>query len=121
MILFYHRIFKYLPTCRQGLAWDNFDINTETSEANTIHHTYRICYQNIMPSENSQFDVDIETKFFVNMQVERKFKKVPIESKQDSVTKKQNYLILSQLSLTISIFPRLQKVKNARLYLSIFI
>ena len=81
MILFYHRIFKYLPTCRQGLAWDNFDINTETSGANTINHTYRICYQNIMPSENSQFDFDIKPNSFVNMQVERKFKKVAIESK----------------------------------------
>ena len=34
-----------------------------------------------MPSENSQFDIDVETNSFVNMQVERKFKKVPIESR----------------------------------------
>ena len=28
-----------------GLAWDNFDINIETpSGANTIQHTYGICY-----------------------------------------------------------------------------
>ena len=71
------------PNLSTGLAWDNFDINIETSGANTIHHTYGICYQNIMPSENSQSDFDIETNSFVNMQVERKFKKVPTESKQE--------------------------------------
>ena len=71
------------PNLSTGLAWDNFDINIETlSGANTIHHTYGICYQNIIPSENSQFHFNIETNSFVNMQVERKFKKVPIESKQ---------------------------------------
>ena len=32
-----------------GLAWDNF-VNIETlSGANTIHHTYSICYQNTSP------------------------------------------------------------------------
>ena len=67
------------PNLSTGLAWDNFDINMETlSRASTIHHTCGICYQNIMPSENSQFDFDIETNSFVNMHVERKFKKVPI-------------------------------------------
>ena len=71
------------PNLSTGLAWDNFDINIETSAAHTIHHTYGICYQNIMPSENSQSDFDIETNSFVNMQVERKFKKVPTESKQE--------------------------------------
>ena len=31
-----------------GLAWDNFDINLETlSGANSIHHTFGICYQEI--------------------------------------------------------------------------
>ena len=31
-----------------GLAWDNFDINLETlSGANSIHHTFGICYQQI--------------------------------------------------------------------------
>ena len=70
------------PNLSTGLAWDNFDINIETlSGANTIHHTYGIYYQNIMPSENSQFDFDIKPNSFVNMQIERKFKKVPIESK----------------------------------------
>ena len=30
-----------------AIAWDNFDINMETlSGADTIHHTYGICYQN---------------------------------------------------------------------------
>ena len=71
------------PNLSTGLAWDNFDINIETSAAHTIHHTYGICYQNIMPSENSQSDFDIETNSFVNMQVERKFKIVPTESKQE--------------------------------------
>ena len=37
-----------------GTAWDNFDINLETlSGANTIHHTYGICYQNILPPDSS--------------------------------------------------------------------
>ena len=50
------------PNLSTGLAWDNFDINIETlSGENTIHHTYGICYQNIMPSENNQFQFDVET------------------------------------------------------------
>ena len=72
------------PNLWTGLSLDNFDINVETlSGANIIHHTYGICYQNITPSENSQFDFDIETNYFENMQVKRKFKKVLIESKQE--------------------------------------
>ena len=36
------------PNLCTDLAWDNFDINLETlSGANSIHHTYRICYQNV--------------------------------------------------------------------------
>ena len=36
------------PNLCTGTAWDNFDINVETmSGADTIHHTYGICYQNI--------------------------------------------------------------------------
>ena len=69
---------------RYHLKVHNFDINIETlSGADIIHHTYGICYQNIMPSEYSQFDFDVETNSFVNMPVERKFKKVPLESKQE--------------------------------------
>ena len=38
-----------------GLAWDNFDINTETpSDAETIYHTYGICYQNIDNNKNTE-------------------------------------------------------------------
>ena len=38
-----------------SVAWDNFDINIETpSGANTIHHTYGICYQNTSPQEQIQ-------------------------------------------------------------------
>ena len=38
-----------------GLAWDNFDINRETpSDADTIHHTYGICYQNIDNNKNAE-------------------------------------------------------------------
>ena len=38
-----------------GFAWDDFDINIETpSGANTIHHTYGICYQNTLPQEQTQ-------------------------------------------------------------------
>ena len=37
-----------------GTAWDNFDVNLETlSGANTIHHTYGICYQNVLPDDSS--------------------------------------------------------------------
>ena len=68
------------PNLWTGLSLDNFDVNIETlSGANTIHHN---CYQNIKPSENSQFHFNIETNYFVNMQVKRKLKKELIESKQ---------------------------------------
>ena len=71
------------PKLWTRLSLDNFDVNIETlSGANIIHHNYGICYQNIKPSENSQFHFNIETNYFVNMQVKRKFKKVLIESKQ---------------------------------------
>ena len=44
------------PNLCTGTAWDNFDINVETmSGADTIHHTYGICYQNI----GSQADAPI--------------------------------------------------------------
>ena len=67
------------PNMSAGLAWDNFDINIETSGANTIHHTYGICYQNIMPSENSQFDFDIFCKYASW----KKVQKSTYESKQE--------------------------------------
>ena len=36
------------PNLSTGTAWDNVDINLETqSGADTIHHTYGICYQTI--------------------------------------------------------------------------
>ena len=36
------------PNLSPGTAWDNIDINLETpSRADTIHHTYGICYQTI--------------------------------------------------------------------------
>ena len=42
------------PNLLTGLAWNNFDINIEIlSKANTIHHTYGICYENIMPFEKA--------------------------------------------------------------------
>lgn len=38
-----------IPLLSTGLAWDNFDINIETpSGSDTIHHTYGICYQNVL-------------------------------------------------------------------------
>ena len=62
------------PNLSTGPAWDNADVNIETlSGANTIHHAYGISYQIIMPSENSQFDFDVETNSFINMQVKRKY------------------------------------------------
>ena len=42
------------PNLLTGLAWNNFDINIEIlSKANTIHRTYGICYENIMPFEKA--------------------------------------------------------------------
>ena len=36
------------PELYTALAWDNFDVNLETlSGADSVHHTYGICYQNI--------------------------------------------------------------------------
>ena len=56
------------PNLSTGLPYNNFDINIKTlSGANTMHHTYGICYQNIMPSEISHSDFDVETNSFVNM------------------------------------------------------
>ena len=56
------------PNLSTELPWDNFDINIKAlSGANTIHHTYGTCYQNVMPSEISHSDFDVETNFFVNM------------------------------------------------------
>ena len=35
-----------------ALAWDNYDVNTETPDGkNTLHSTVGICYQNQLPSE----------------------------------------------------------------------
>ncbi|XP_003725007.2 uncharacterized protein LOC100893398 [Strongylocentrotus purpuratus] len=35
-----------------GLAWDNYDVNTETLDGkDTLHATVGICYQNELPSE----------------------------------------------------------------------
>ena len=43
-----------------GLAWNNFDINLETlSGANSIHHTYGICYQNSTPDNSAHIDQQI--------------------------------------------------------------
>ena len=41
------------PYLCTGTAWDNFDINMETlSGADTVHHTYGICYQNSLDNTN---------------------------------------------------------------------
>ena len=40
------------PNLGTAMAWDNFDINIETlSGAGTIHHTYGICFQNEVLTE----------------------------------------------------------------------
>ena len=42
------------------MAWDKFDINSETlSGANSIHHTYGICYQNSPPDNSAHIDQQI--------------------------------------------------------------
>ena len=42
------------PGLITGLAWDNFDQNTDTlSGSGTIHDTVGICYQNVRPSLHS--------------------------------------------------------------------
>ena len=49
-----------LPDLSTGLAWDNFATNTETpSGADTIHHTYGICYQNIDNNKNNENIMEI--------------------------------------------------------------
>ena len=41
---------RFLKFRTTHIAWDNFDINIKPlSGENTIHHTYRICCQNISP------------------------------------------------------------------------
>ena len=60
-----------------GTAWDNFDINLETlSGANTIHHTYGICYQNIV--ENEEVGVDIHQDNSVGRRIKDVTKVTPI-------------------------------------------
>ena len=46
-----------------GPARVNFDINIETpSGANTIRHTYEICYQNTLPQEEIQTSEKLQKK-----------------------------------------------------------
>ena len=51
------------PNLCTGTAWDNFDINVETmSGADTIHHTYGICYQNIGTQAAAPVSKELEGK-----------------------------------------------------------
>ena len=53
---------RKLPFLSTGTAWNNFDINRETSSGkDTIHHTYGICYQkNLVGNLDTQAVVPLE-------------------------------------------------------------
>ena len=49
------------PNLSTGTAWDNFNINLETqSGADTIHHTYEICYQTIKETDETETEKSSE-------------------------------------------------------------
>ena len=48
------------PGLSTGVAWDNYDENTETlSGGNTLHDTVGICYQNIISSSEADVDPNV--------------------------------------------------------------
>ena len=54
------------PNLSTGTAWDNFDTNLETpSGADTIHHTYGICYQTI--KETDEIETEESSEIHLNL------------------------------------------------------
>ena len=48
------------PGLSTGVAWDNYDENTETlSGGNTLHDTVGICYQNKISSSEADVDPNV--------------------------------------------------------------
>ena len=63
-----------------GMVWDNFDINIKTlNRLGTIHHTYRIVYQNI------SFAVVEVACIFAQRNSGRRFSKVSWNAKNDTI------------------------------------
>ena len=80
-----------------GLAWGNFDINLETLfEAESIYHTYVICYENIRADEEVRVSVDNRndankeyTEEFVRVTVsnrKRKIREISSSNSKDSLS-----------------------------------
>ena len=68
------------PHLCTGTAWDNFDINIETlSGADTMHHTFGICYQNSLETTSSSSTNSIITK----KSKKRSFEKVISREQED--------------------------------------
>ena len=58
---------KTKPNLSTGTAWDNFDINLETpSGADTIHHTYGICYQTVKETDEIETEEKSEIQLNLN-------------------------------------------------------
>ena len=54
------------PNLSTGPAWDNFDINLETpAGADTINHTYGICYQTI--KETDEIKTEESSEIYLNL------------------------------------------------------
>ena len=54
------------PNLSTGTAWDNFDVNLETpTGADTIHHTYGICYQTI--KKTGEIETEESSKIHLNL------------------------------------------------------
>ena len=68
------------PHLCTGTAWDNFDIKIETlSGADTMHHTFGICYQNSLETTSSSSTNSIITK----KSKKRSFEKVISREQED--------------------------------------
>ena len=54
------------PNLSPGTAWDNLNVNLETSSgADTIHHTYGICYQAI--NETDEIEKEKSSEIHLNL------------------------------------------------------
>ena len=87
----YLTVSKPILIYREDTAWDNFNINLETpSGANTIHHTYVICYQTI--KEKDEIETEESLKIHVNLN------QLPNQLQRESMTPKSNKRKLSRFS-----------------------
>ena len=72
-------------TACTGLAWDNFHIYLEAlSGSGSIHHTYGICYQNIIVDEEEGVAVDNSND--ANKEYTEEFASVAVNNRKGKIT-----------------------------------